>query len=106
MRWAILLVMLLVLAAVVLAVLSGNEDGGTGLSGALPESGKTNMAVWQDGGDMALHSRKALDNFCPFGLGLPKSLVSWAMPFDKLRANGMAQSFPGIQVDSRANGRV
>ncbi|MDR1462974.1 MAG: serine/threonine protein kinase [Azoarcus sp.] len=103
MRWVILLVMLLLLAAVVLAVLSGNEDSGTG---ALPGPGETNMAVWQSGGDMALCLGEALDNSCPFGLGLPKSLVSWAMPFDKLRANGMAQNFPRIRADFRASEMV
>ncbi|MDR1063940.1 MAG: serine/threonine protein kinase [Azoarcus sp.] len=53
-RWAVLLVALLILAAAVLALLSGKESGGAGPSGALPGAGETGIAVRQDGSDPAL----------------------------------------------------
>ncbi|MDR3324113.1 MAG: hypothetical protein LBS89_07915 [Zoogloeaceae bacterium] len=37
--------------------------------------------------------RETLNNFQPFGLSLSKPLVLQEMPFDKLRANGINQSF-------------
>jgi serine/threonine protein kinase len=57
-RWAILLGMLLILAVVVLAALSGKENGGgAGRSGALPGTGETSAVVWPDSGGPALSSK-------------------------------------------------
>jgi hypothetical protein len=43
----------------------------------------------------SMHSaRKNPDSSHPFGLSLSKPAMPRGMPFDKLRANGIAQSFP------------
>jgi hypothetical protein len=39
--------------------------------------------------------REALDNSPPFGLSLSNPVIPRGISFDKLRANGIIQSFPG-----------
>jgi hypothetical protein len=39
-------------------------------------------------------ARETLNESNSFGLSLSKPLISWAMPFDKPRANGIVQHFP------------
>jgi hypothetical protein len=50
--------------------------------------------IRKTGSFLVVMSRETLNKSNPFGLSLSKPLIPWAMPFDKLRANGIAQGFP------------